>query len=79
MAEQKKSKNSKKEKQKRKLLDIFLTREEPDQDFLPELKSQWKSMNKGERVKFIIGALIGLIIFVGGLILAYVILSALRL
>ena len=79
MAEQKKSKNSKKEKQKRKLLDIFLTREEPDQDFLPEHKSQWKSMNKGERVKFIIGALIGLIIFVGGLILAYVILSALRL
>ena len=79
MAEQKKSKNSKKEKQKRKLLDIFLTREETDQDYLPELKSQWKSMNKGERVKFIIGALIGLIIFVGGLILAYVILSALRL
>jgi len=66
------------EKPKKTLLGAFLTREKPDQEYLPDLKNQWVSMDKGERVKFILGGVIGLIIFIGALILVYLIISAMR-
>ena len=72
--------NNKKHKGKRKskLLEVFLTREEPDEDYLPELKAQWESMETGERIKFTIGAVIGLLIVLGGLFLVFLLITALR-
>lgn len=78
MPEDKKSKDRNQKKQKRKLLDIFLTREQPDEDFMPELKAQWKTMNSGERVKFVLGAVVGLLIVLGGIILIILLIVALR-
>ncbi len=66
------------QKKKRGFLDIFLTREEPDEDYVPDLKAQWNAMNNAERVKFILGAIIGLIIVLGGIVLIFLLISALR-
>ncbi len=65
-------------KNKRKLLGSFFAREEPDEYYLPELKSQWKLMSRAEQIKFIMGAIVGLILILGGLILAFIILNAMR-
>lgn len=76
-----KEKNAKDKNQKRKkknFLDTFLTREEPDEDYLPDLKSQWNAMNNAERVKFVLGAIIGLMIVLGGIVLIFLLISALR-
>jgi hypothetical protein len=78
MPEVRKSKDNNQKKQKRRLLDIFLTREEPDENYLPELKSQWNAMDNRERVRFILGALVGLIIILGGMFLIYYLISALQ-
>jgi hypothetical protein len=68
-------KPSNKGKRKR-LSGWFVTREEPDKDYLPDLKSQWAHMDSAERVKFVIGGIIGAMLFIGALILVYWLLSA---
>jgi len=78
MVEDKKSKDNSQKKQKRRLLELFLTREEPDENYLPELKAQWNAMNNGERIKFIFGAIVGLIIILGGMFLIYYLISTLQ-
>lgn len=57
------------------LLGWFVTREEPDKDFLPDLKSQWMQLDKSERFKFIAGAIVGAALFIGSLVLVYLLLS----
>jgi len=79
MARNNKKKSGHQEKQKRRFLDIFLTREEPDEDYMPDLKNQWTSMDQKDRIIFILGALFGLIIILGGLILIYILISSLGL
>jgi hypothetical protein len=64
-----------KKKPRKTILGAFFTREEPDKEYLPELKDQWASMEKGKRVKFIIGAIVGLVIFIAALVLAYMVIS----
>ncbi len=65
------------QKEKRKsLLGWFVTREEPDQDFMPELQSQWGRMDFASRVKFIVGAIVGSVLFFGALYVVYLMLSA---
>jgi|LDZU01.1.fsa_nt_gi hypothetical protein len=72
----KKNSDEKPQKKRRKtILGAFFTREEPDKEYLPELKDQWASMEKGERVKFIIGASVGLVVFIAALVLAYMVIS----
>jgi len=60
------------EKQRKKsILGAFLAREEPDREYMNDLKAQWSIMNSAERRQFILGAVIGLLIFIGlvGLVL----------
>jgi hypothetical protein len=57
------------------LLGWFVTREAPDNDYLPELKSQWGTMDSAERAKFLMGAIVGALLFIGALILVYWLLS----
>jgi hypothetical protein len=59
------------------LLSWFVSKEEPDKDYMPDLKSQWAKMTTPDRVKFILGGLIGLILFICALLLVYLILGAL--
>jgi len=65
-------------KEKKTLLGLFFAREEPDKAYFPDLKTQWRKMDQHERIKFILGALVGLIIIVGALILVYIALVAIR-
>jgi len=58
------------------LLGWFVTREEPDKDFMPEFQSQWARMNFAGRVKFVVGILVGAILFFGSLYVVYLLLSA---
>lgn len=61
---------------KKNLLGWFVSREEPDKDYLPDLKSQWTNMNRPERVRFVLGAIFGAVVFIGALVLVYFILAA---
>ena len=65
------------EKPKRKtLLGWFLAKDEPDKDFLPDLQSQWGKMDRANRVKFILGAMVGAVLFISALLAVYLILAA---
>lgn len=75
MQTKKKPEEKPKKKPRKTILGTFLTREEPDHEYLPELKNQWASMESGEQVKFIVGGLVGLIIFIAALVLAYLVIS----
>jgi len=67
---------SKHEKKKRKtILGALFAREEPDEDYIPELKSQWGELDKPGRIKFILGAILGLLLIVGMLIGTFFLLS----
>ncbi len=68
---------SKKKTKRTSLLNWLVSKEEPDKDYMPELKSQWAKMTIPDRVKFVLGGLIGLILFIGALLLVYLILNAL--
>lgn len=50
---------------KKSILGLLLAREEPDKEYISDLKAQWSVMNSAERCQFILGALIGLFIFIG--------------
>lgn len=66
------------QREKKSLLHIFFAREEPDKEYMPDLKNQWGEMDQGEKIKFILGGLVGLVIIVGALILVYITLVAIR-
>jgi hypothetical protein len=78
MAENKKVKDNPNKPEKRSILTAFLTKEKPDKDYFPDLKTQWQSMEQKERTQFVIGAIVGLIIIAGMLAAVYFVLVALR-
>ena len=53
------------------MLSALFSRREKDEDFLPEIRAQWGSMAGKERLQFVLGALLGLVLFAGAIILAY--------
>lgn len=75
---EKKQTGDKKQVKDKSLLGSFFAREERDEEYIPELQSQWESMDSGKRVNFILGAVIGLVLFVGALILVYYLLMLIR-
>ena len=77
MSKQDKQETNQKKKKRKTMVGVLFTREEPDESYMPELKSQWGKMDDRDQVKFIIGALLGLILFVGALIGTFFLLSAL--
>lgn len=75
MNPQKETRNPEGERQRKSLSSWFFTREEPDKNYLPDLKTQWGIMTRAERVKFVFGALIGLLLFISALVLVYFLLT----
>jgi len=71
--DQKKEKGS-----KPSLLQALITRPEKDTEYMTDLQNQWTVMDKPERVKFVAGAIFGLIIFFGLLIGVFFIINYLR-
>lgn len=74
--QQKETKEKSHNNRRKGLFGWFFTREEPDKDYLPDLKSQWNKMDTSERIKFIAGAIVGAALLIGALVLVYVLLSA---
>ena len=63
--------------QRRSFIERLFSKPDRDQNYVPELKAQWSALDSAGRVKFVLGALIGLILFFGALFLAYLALSSL--
>ena len=55
----------------------MFSRPSRDDDYMADLKAQWADLATAGRVKFVLGALLGLFLFIGALVLAYLALSAL--
>lgn len=72
----KKEPNLKHKEQRPSILGGFLSKSKKDESYFPELKAQWHGMDHGERIKFVLGAILGLALFIGALVLAYFILAA---
>lgn len=70
--------NNARKEPKKSVLGIFFCKEEKDKTYFPELKDQWQSMERKDRLKFVLGAIIGLILFVSFLVLVFLALNAMR-
>ena len=64
--------------QKKTFLGSFLAREKFEENYIPDLKTEWESMNQREKIKFILGGLIGLLIVIGAGVLLFALISAIR-
>ncbi len=58
------------------ILGAFFSKSKKNETYFPELRAQWKGMDKGDRVKFVLGAILGLAIFIGALVVVYFLLAA---
>ena len=63
-------------KNKKTFMSFFFSRQEPDEDYLPDLKSQWQKLDKREKITFVLGGIAGLILFIGSLVLVYLVIAA---
>lgn len=54
---------------------FFFRKNKFDKTLIPELKQQWDGMNNNDRRKFIIGAVVGLIIFILCVVLLYLLMT----
>jgi len=64
--------------QKKSFLRSLFTKEEKDETYFPELKEQWQKMDRKERLKFLLGAIFGLILFISALVLVFLIINAMK-
>ena len=76
MSKEKKSNNP--HPPKPSLLQALMSRAEWDKDYKGDLQEQWKSMNDGERARFIAGAVFALILFIAALVGVYFVINFLR-
>ncbi len=76
MAEENEKQDQPEKKKRKSLLGALFSPPEPDEDYVPDLKSQWERMGTKGRVKFIVGVLIGLVLFFGALIGVYLLIGA---
>jgi len=76
MSRENKSKGPQQREKRNSLLGWLIAREEPDQDYVPELKTQWMQLDLAGRIKFVVGVIVGAILFFGSLYVVYLVLSA---
>lgn len=67
--------NKDKEKPKKSILGSLFRKPEKDKEYIPDLQSQWGKMDNPARIKFIVGMVFGLLVFIGALGLAFYVLS----
>jgi hypothetical protein len=63
---------------KKSLLSALLDRPEKDTAYMSDLQGQWDRMSREERVKFVLGAVFGLVLFVAALIGVFLLINFLR-
>jgi hypothetical protein len=62
---------------RKSIFDRLFAKPSRDETYISDLKAQWASMNRADRIKFVLGVIIGLALFIGALLLAYLALSSL--
>ncbi len=63
---------------KRSILGSLFSRPERDKEYISDLQNQWANMDSPARVKFVIGAVFGLVVFITALVLVLYLLSLIR-
>jgi len=63
-------------RQRPSILSALFAKHEKDESYLPELKAQWEAMAGKERLLFVLGGLLGLILLAGAILLVYFIIIA---
>jgi hypothetical protein len=63
---------------KRSILGSLFSRPERDKEYISDLQNQWVNMDSPARVKFVIGAVFGLVVFITALVLVLYLLSLIR-
>ena len=77
MSDRQKDKENEDQKERKTIFDRLFSKPSKDEAYVSDLKTQWSELETAGRFKFIIGALIGLLLFISALLLAYLALSAL--
>jgi hypothetical protein len=54
-------------KKRPSILSVLFTRPERDTEYMSDLNSQWDRLDKKGRVKFVVGAIVGAIVFFAAL------------
>ena len=75
MKNNKSTETDQKGKPKKSILRAFFGKKEPDKAYMSDLRYEWQNMIQKDRVKFVLGAVFGLIIFIFALIMVYIVLS----
>ena len=63
---------------KRSILGSLLSRPERDKEYFVDLQSQWVSMDNTTKIKFVVGMVFGLVVFIAALGLVLYLLSVIR-
>jgi hypothetical protein len=74
VAENKQPKNEDKET-KKSILGFFSWKNKFDKSYGPELRQQWMELERIERRKFVLGAFVGLIIFIASVVLLFILMT----
>ncbi len=74
----KKREESSKNSEKPSVLQSLFNRPEKDAEYMSDLRGQWDGMSKSERVKFVAGAILALVLFIGALAGVFAIINYLR-
>ncbi|MBG0786609.1 MAG: hypothetical protein H0S79_16040 [Anaerolineaceae bacterium] len=74
----KEKKPNKSQPTKPTLLQALMSRAERDKEYKGDLQKQWKVMTNNERMKFVAGALLALILFAAALVGVYFVINFLR-
>lgn len=74
VAENKQPKNEDKQT-KKSILGFLSWKNKFDKSYGPELRQQWQELDKIERRNFILGVFVGLIIFIGSVVLLFILMT----
>ena len=69
-------KNIKEDSSQKKLFSKLFSRGERDKEFMTDLNQEWGNLSQKGRVRFLLGALVGLILFLLSLMLVYFVMAA---
>jgi len=75
MSTDKNQRENKEKKTKKSFFSFLSWKNKFDKSYGPDLRQQWQELDKIERRKFVLGVLAGLIIFIGGVVLLFILMT----
>lgn len=77
MPDNKEQTKNRKGEERKSIFNSLFSRPSRDEAYLSDLKAQWAKLDLAGRIQFVLGAILGLALFIGALLLAYFALSSL--